>query len=76
MLAVEVDTGPTFSAGRPQVLFEASYAADSIGVGNQNYDAALDGRFLMIRSGEDSAPQINVVLNWFEELTRLVPTAQ
>jgi hypothetical protein len=33
-------------------------------------------RFLMIKEGEQaaSATQINVVLNWFEELKRLVPT--
>ncbi len=26
-----------------------------------------------IEGGESSRPQINAVLNWFEELTRLVP---
>ena len=39
------------------------------------YDVAPDGRFLMIRAEESSEPaQINVVLNWFGELERLVPT--
>ena len=44
-----------------------------------NYDITRDGqRFLMIQLGEQQgAPtQINVVLNWFEELKRLVPTEQ
>ena len=40
---------------------------------------AADGRFLMIKdsgSGQEAGgpSQINVVLNWTEELTRLVPT--
>jgi hypothetical protein len=36
-----------------------------------------DGRrFIVIEAGETESParQINVVLNWFEELKRLVPT--
>ena len=73
MLAVEVETGATFSAGRPQVLFEGSYDTDPGGLGNPNYDAAPDGRFLMLRRGAESAAQITIVQNWFEELTRLVP---
>ena len=39
-----------------------------------NYDVDAQGRFLMIREAEQGANQINVVLNWFEELKRLVPT--
>ncbi len=31
-------------------------------------------RLLMIKAVGGSAAQINVVLNWFEELKRLVPT--
>ena len=42
-----------------------------------NYDVAPDGqRFVMIQEGgqDSGAPQqINVVLNWFEELKRRVP---
>jgi len=39
--------------------------------------AMFDGqRFLMMKEGEiaQEQTQINVVLNWFEELKRLVPT--
>ena len=43
-----------------------------------NYDVAPDGqRFLMIQPTEqraEAATQINVVLNWFEELKARVPT--
>jgi hypothetical protein len=45
-------------------------------VGIPNYDVDLDGqRFLMIKltGSEDARHQITVVLNWFEELTALVP---
>ena len=41
------------------------------------YDVSADGqRFLMVKETEQAtaATQINVVLNWFEELKRLVPT--
>jgi len=45
-----------------------------------NYDVSRDGqRFLMLKPSEQeaSAPtQINVVLNWFEELKRRVPPAK
>ena len=44
-----------------------------------DYDVTADERFLMIQEGDqDSAvpQQINVVLNWFEELKRRVPTGQ
>ncbi len=44
------------------------------------YDASPDGqRFLMLKPVESqaSAPtQINVVLNWFEELKQKVPTGK
>ena len=77
MMAVPVDTEPTFSAGDPEVLFEQQY---SYFRQDRTYDVAPDGRFLMIKEGattdDGSAPtaQITVVLNWFEELQRLVPS--
>jgi hypothetical protein len=42
---------------------------------NRNYDVAADGqRFLMIRPSDEEAKatQINVALNWAEELKRRV----
>ncbi len=42
-----------------------------------NYDTTPDAqRFLMIKASERESGEvrINVVLNWFEELRRLVPT--
>ncbi len=74
MMAVSIRTQTTFSASRPQVLFEGSYLVSTIIRGNQYYDISPDGQqFLMIKRPE-AERQINVVLNWFEELKRLVPT--
>jgi hypothetical protein len=45
--------------------------------GRINYDISPDGEsFVMLDSGELSgaATQVNVLLNWFEELKQLVPT--
>ena len=73
MMAVSVQTEPTFSVGKPRVLFEGSYVTTQFAPGKQYYDISPDGQlFLMIRAAGQA--QINVVLNWFEELKRLVPT--
>lgn len=74
MMAVEIDTRSSFSAGKPKSLFQGQYLHAAALVAN--YDVAPDGRrFLMIKpGGEEQAPtQVNLVLNWFEELKRLVP---
>ncbi len=74
MMVVSIRTQPTFNASRPQVLFEGSYLNSTIILGNQYYDISPDGQqFLMIKQPE-AERQIDVVLNWFEELKRLVPT--
>lgn len=77
MLAVPVQSGTTLVAGRPQVLFEFAMLAPA--GETRPYDIAPDGRFLVIRSGQaeaggGTASNMILVLNWFEELKRLVPT--
>ena len=76
MMAVETTTRPSFTASKPRVLFEGRYEPSP--ATTPNYDVSPDGqRFLMLKPNqqEASAPtQINVVLNWFEELKRRVPT--
>ncbi|MFQ5968847.1 MAG: TolB family protein, partial [Acidimicrobiia bacterium] len=78
MMVVSTQTAPTFQAGRPRLLFEGAYMR-SEGIRPANYDVTADGqRFLMIEEGgrpdETSVPtHIVVVLNWHEELKRLVP---
>jgi len=76
MLVVPVQTEPTFRAEPPNLLFQGSYDNRRNPPVISNYDVTPDGqRFLMVRSAGRSTPgQINVVLNWFEELKRLVPT--
>ncbi|HXJ17249.1 MAG TPA: hypothetical protein VNM68_08640, partial [Candidatus Polarisedimenticolia bacterium] len=75
MMAVEISTEPSFTAGKPRQLFEGHYQLT--GLGRANYDVSPDGqRFLMLKPVEqEQAPptQIDVVLNWTEELKRLVP---
>ncbi len=64
-----------FTAGTPHMLFDGPYLPTSGSF--PFYDVSPDGqRFLMLKPVESqaSAPtQINVVLNWFEELKQKVP---
>jgi len=75
MMVVSVQTEPTFKMlAAPRVLFQGSYASGPFGWAS-NYDVTPDGqRFVMVKQSETSATQFNVVLNWFEELKRVVPT--
>ena len=73
LLAVTVETDPTFNPGNPALVFEGPYHRDGFA---QGYDVSLDGqRFLMIKERTDAfdVSQIIVVQNWLEELKRLVP---
>jgi dipeptidyl aminopeptidase/acylaminoacyl peptidase len=74
MWAVSVRTSPTFSASPPKPLFEDRYARQGGGF-YSNYDVSKDGReFLMLEPEQEIADaQLNVILNWFEELKRRVP---
>ena len=77
-MVVPVETGDTFQQrGSPRRLF----SMDPYYVGAYfNWDVSPDGQqFLMIRRSEDTGSDsasgdIVVVVSWFEELTRLVPT--
>jgi eukaryotic-like serine/threonine-protein kinase len=73
LMAVDVDTGLSFRAGTSRMLFEREYAR--LVWGETNYDVSSDGRrFLMIK-GENETPNtdLQLILNWSEELKRLVP---
>jgi dipeptidyl aminopeptidase/acylaminoacyl peptidase len=76
LMAVETKTQSTFSASTPKLLFEGPYEQGGA-AGVTNYAVTADGqRFVMVKAvaQEGGAPtQINVVLNWFEELKRRVP---
>ena len=75
MMVVDITTQPSFSVGKPKLLFEGPYEPTPATF--PYYDVSPDGqRFLMLKPAEsaETAPtQINVVLNWFEELKRRVP---
>jgi serine/threonine-protein kinase len=76
MMVVDV-SAEVDKAGAPTLLFEGPYDV-KIGSGASNYDVTPDGQgFVMIRTPETSestgTTQITLVLNWFEELKRLVP---
>jgi len=77
VFAVSIRQEPGFSAGSPEVLFEVDWRSreDSF---YASLNVSLDGqRFLMLKSlasdGAVARQQIPVVLNWFNELERLVP---
>ncbi len=78
MMAVDVIAQPSFSVGKPRMLFEGQYQPSPYVY--ENYDVSPDGqRFLMLKpveSGAAAPTQINVVLNWFEELKQKVPTGR
>ena len=78
MMAVDIATQPSFTVGKPRILFEGQYQPTP--TTSPNYDVSPDGqRFLMLKpsAAAEAAPtQINVVLNWFEELKQKVPTGK
>jgi serine/threonine-protein kinase len=76
---VDVRTEPSFSTGRPTTL---PIQGTIHPVAQRNYDVTPDGKQLIVvlpaspsgsASARAEAPQITVVLNWFEELKARVP---
>ena len=71
MMAVDITTDPELEAGNPRLLFEGRFRTFG---SLANFDVTPDGRrFVMIQEGPEVRTQFNVVLNWFDELKRLVP---
>jgi Tol biopolymer transport system component len=74
MMGVSVSTAPEFRVGVPELLFQRPYNYRN----GRNYDVAPDGKhFVMIdAAGVTGAERsrVDVVLGWFQELERLVPT--
>ena len=69
MMVVDVRAQTAFAAGLPRLLFEGRYEPTQ--TGSAGYDVSLDDqRFLMVQAAEpdQAATQINVVLNWFQQL--------
>jgi serine/threonine-protein kinase len=76
MMVTSVQLGETFEATSPEVLFVGGYDSELPPSGSQSYDVSRDGqRFLMTELVEQpNSGRIIVVLNWGQELKRLVPT--
>ena len=69
MMAAGVEISTSFTARKPRQLFDG-YLVNEGGPGIAGYDTTPDGKFLMI-AGSRFGPrttQLNVILNWFEEL--------
>ena len=81
LMAVDVQTTPEFRAGRPRPLFALESAVSGVWTLAlyRGWDVAADGkRFLVIsapRSAETGV-KLQAVVNWFEELRRLVPAGK
>jgi serine/threonine protein kinase/Tol biopolymer transport system component len=85
ILAVPVKAEPTFSLEPSKLLFRGTYSFSNLGVNAVSryptrWDVSRDGRhFLMIKppgitSNDVNGPrQIDIVLNWLEELKQRVP---
>jgi Tol biopolymer transport system component len=73
MMVADVGSGSAFSASRPRPLFAKAVAR---GDGYANYDVSPDGqRFIVVNTpeAEAGATEISVIVNWFDEVKRLVP---
>jgi Tol biopolymer transport system component len=71
MMAARRRSGDSLAFGRPIALFDGVNA-----IGGQAYAVAADGRFLLLEDIEASSTpstQLTLVLDWVDELRRLVP---
>jgi len=72
MMVVDVSGRVDLTLSQPRQLFDQRYVFQNISLAN--YDVSPDGQqFLMVKD-ETGSGRLNVVLNWTEELKRLVPT--
>jgi eukaryotic-like serine/threonine-protein kinase len=72
VMAVSIETKPTLKVGQPRMLFEGPYF-------ESGHDFAItpDGKgFILIREDDTTGPkEIEVVVNWLEELKQRAPAA-
>lgn len=79
MMVVSVETQSSFRAGTPRLLYErSSYGGSDTEAAE--YDISPDGQRLLmykvVSEREGRLAPLIIVLNWFEELKRLVPTGE
>ena len=68
VMSVAIETSPSFSAATPEPLFGIQRSPA------RGYDLTRGGQQFVIlapESGERGTQQVNIVLNWFDELERL-----
>jgi Tol biopolymer transport system component len=78
LVAVDIQTTPSFTFGKPIPIRIDGFIGN--GGNNRNYDIMSDGKQIVAvidastpQTGGDrpAPPQVNVVVNWFEELKRI-----
>lgn len=79
--AVSVQTQPSVTFGNPVEMTMVTFTRGHFSTDVRSYDLTPSGKFVALvdpqeqsRSGPSAAPEIRVVLNWFEELKQRVPT--
>lgn len=72
IMRVAISAGPSVEAGAPEQMFEADL--DGRSPQHPGYDVTPQGDFIIVERNPSAPPaQIDLVLNWFEELKRRVP---
>ena len=69
-MAVAIESGASLRAGQPHTLFEQP---------NRDWDVTPDGKRFLVRrlpQTEASQARLQVVVNWFDELSRKVPAGR
>ncbi|MBV8674448.1 MAG: hypothetical protein JOZ33_13525 [Acidobacteriaceae bacterium] len=83
MMAVDIDDRASFRAGAPHALFAAGFPGSPLGsfprsLPVRSYDVYPDGRHFIASLTENPTEppitRLNIVLNWFDELKRRVPS--
>ena len=70
MMSVAIQSQKEFSYETPKLVFKVPF--ESYSITHYDYDH-LNNRFIMLKQDKSSVPrQINIVLNWVEELKRIV----
>jgi len=73
VMRVPIEPGSAFTPGKAQMLFTSS-AVQAVSDSGQTYDIDPKGaRFLMLRPATEGAPapDVHVILNWFDELSKI-----
>ena len=72
MMVVDVSGSGDLTFSQPRQLFDQRYVFQNVSLAN--YDVSPDGQQFVMVKDETGSGRLNVVLNWAEELKRLVPT--